>query len=312
MKHLWTKYDIIQHMLKSDQVISFYMGEPISLHRKMASPFRKDPKPSLAFYETDEGDISWTDFGKPFSFKRDGIGFVMALFDMQFKEAVNKIYDDIILKKIVPPKASNTTASSLPLIKIREHFTSSESNYWKDYGISVSTLLHEQIYALDSLSYDMRIAFTSTLESPKFYYHFDEDSFKIYMPLDYNNRFRSFNIRGVVERYNTLPKNGDNLIITSSTKDSLVVKKLGYNAVNPTGETTLGPILAKYAEFEERFKNVYIMLDNDKTGCNSTDYLTAYSNWRWKKIPFHGAKDQSDLVKSTSIHNLAYQIKKVV
>lgn len=308
MRHLWTKREIIDHLLTSDQIISFYLGEQVSLHKKICSPFREnDPKPSVAFYEHN-GEIFWTDFGKNFTFRRDGIGFVRALFSDRYNEAVNRIYDDIILKKITPPKAGKSHEVTIPKTTLRSYLTSAERAYWADYEITAKDLVAEQIYALDSLAYNNRVVYESTLESPKFYYHFGEESFKIYMPLDRDDRFRSFNITGVIERYNTLPRNGDSLIITSSTKDSLVVKKVGHNAINPTGETTLKPILNKYTEWEERFKNIFIMLDNDKTGNASTEQLIAYSNWRWKKLPFSGAKDQSDLVKSRNLRNLAEQI----
>lgn len=309
MRHLWRKEEIVKKVLTSDQIIAHYIGGDISLTRKVSSPFRKDPSPSLAFYEQD-GEILWTDFGMPVRHRRDGIGFVMTLFNEHYKEAINRIYSDIIANNVIPPRINkDNVRSNVPNVRVREYFSSSEKQYWLQYGITYQDLLSENIYALQSLSYDDRLVFQSTMKSPKYQYHFDVNSFKIYMPLERVERFRSYNISTVIERYNTLPRNGDTLIITSSTKDALVIKKLGYHSCAPTGETSLRPILNKYSELSYRFKNIYIMLDNDPTGRHSTSYLEAYSNWRWKKIPFYGAKDVSDLVMSTSYRNLAMQIK---
>lgn len=308
MKHLWTKDEIIKQVLQSDQIIAFYLGEEVSLTRKVSSPFRDDPSPSLAFYEQD-GEVLWTDFGMPVKHRRDGIGFVMTMFGESYRKAVERIYEDIIKARITPPKANmERVRSNVPEVVVREYFSTSEKEYWMRYGITYQELISEKIYALQSLSYDGRKVFASTSESPKYQYYFGRDSFKIYMPLERAERFRSYNISDVIERYNTLPRNGEVLIITSSTKDALVLKKLGYSSCAPTGETALRPLLSKYPELSYRFRNIYIMLDNDATGRHSTSYLEAYSNWTWKPIKFFGAKDVSDLVMSTSYRNLANQI----
>lgn len=309
MRHLWRKDEIVKKVLTSDQIIAHYIGGDISLTMKLSSPFRKDPSPSLAFYEQD-GEILWTDFGMSVGHRRDGIGFVMTLFNEPYRHAVSRIYNDIICARVTPPRINkDIIRSNTPDVLVREYFSNSEKNYWLRYGITYEDLLSEYIYALHALSYDTRVIYQSTVDSPKYQYYFGKNSFKIYMPLERVERFRSYNISTVIERYNTLPRNGDTLIITSSTKDAIVLKKLGYASCAPTGETALRPILNKYSELSYRFKNIYIMLDNDPTGRHSTSYLEAHSNWRWKKIPFYGAKDVSDLVMSTSYRNLATQIK---
>ncbi len=309
MKHLWRKDEIIKERLTNDQIISFYMGTPISLRRKYNSPFREDPLPSLAFYEM-KGEVMWTDFGLKINIPRDGIGFVMVLFSESYNDAIERIYNDIICKKITPPKANiEQKRSVVPDVLIRNHFTSSEKRYWAKYHIDTHDLLKENIYAMVKMSYGDKVLYSSSAESPKFYYHFGKESFKIYMPLDRVDRFRSFNIYNVIERYDTLPRNGKSLIITSSTKDALVIKKIGVPAIAPTGETTLVPVLSRYAELSSRFERIYIMLDNDMTGMNSSQYLEAYSNWRWKILPFSGAKDPSDLVCARGMNYLYNQIR---
>ncbi len=312
MTHLWTHAEIIAARLTDDQIISFYLGEPISFSRKYRSPFRDDPNPSLAFYINSNGEIRWTDFGMKVDHRRDGIGFVRTLFNLTCKQAIDKIYDDIIKRRITPAKAIITTHhSTLPDIVIRNIFTTSELRYWQQYNISKKLLDDQQVYALGSLSYRGSTMFSSVAESPKFYYHFGKNSFKIYMPLEKITKFRSFNVYDVIEGYNCLPLQDDILIITSSTKDALSIKSIGFKSViSPTGETVLKNILLKYAEFSERFNRVYILLDNDKTGRNSTLHLEAYSNWKWKPIWINGAKDPSDLIKATSPSHLYYVINK--
>ena len=312
MRHLWTKSEIIAARLTDDQIISFYFGEAISLNKKYRSPFRNDPNPSLAFYINSDGKIRWTDFGLKVEHVRDGVGFVRTLLRLTYQQAIDTIYDDIIKNRITPPKANtNTRQSTVPDILIRDVFTTYELKYWRQYNINKNLLADQHVYALGSLSYRGNVVFASTAESPKFYYHFGKNSFKIYMPMEKVTKFRSFNVSNIIEGYNSLPLCDDILIITSSTKDALAIKSVGFRSViAPTGETVVRNLLNKYAEFSERFRKVYILLDNDATGKNSTRYLEAYSNWTWSPIWLYGAKDPSDLIKATSPNNLYHVINK--
>ena len=82
----------------------------------------------------------------------------------------------------------------------------------------------------------------------------------------------------------------------------MVLRRLGYLAVAPIGETTLKSLLAMVRELSARFANIYIFYDSDAAGEASARNLHNITAWRPVFLPrprIVCPKDPADLVLRT-------------
>lgn len=155
-------------------------------------------------------------------------------------------------------------------------------------------------------SYEGQTAPT-TAADPTFAYRVGK-FYQLYSPfVEKRYKFRNDLPENYFFGYLQLPATGDKLIIDKSCKDVIFCRKLGYNAVSGKSETTMIPH-QKMLELKERFKEVYLMLDNDPPGRKQTEkYLTLYP---WLKVRFlEQAKDKTDLVKLVGFEQTSTIVK---
>ena len=107
----------------------------------------------------------------------------------------------------------------------------------------------------------------------------------------------------IIDLYSILPETGDNVIITSSRKDALtLMENCNIPAICFNSETVL-PECKVMNNLRERFKNVWVLYDNDYDKSVNVGDLSANTMiniYPWLKkltIPSeYEAKDPSDLV----------------
>jgi len=299
------------------------MGEPIIVGNDYKSPFRNDGEFGAFRFGYYKDKIFWKDFGglemnPAIGTYRDVLGFIMQRegFDNR-KDADNflvqlsdtEVYQNFLLtRKSRKPEivSLNKKVKDVPIPIVRSYWKQFELEYWN--FIDLRLLRKNRIFPCESLKYNGRTSghdITSTEKSPAFFYFFDsKDSWKLYRPRESKKeKWKSNNIRNVIEGYNSLPRNGENLIITSSTKDRLTIKTyLGIDGINPTNETSWSNIEKKIREINERFKKVYVWLDADKAGrigtrdiCNKTNWTPIYPPLHFKEL---GLKDQTEMLQN--------------
>lgn len=303
------------------QIYEYFIKEPLYVGKRYKSPFRDDGEmPGLAFIEKN-GVVYWHDFGglilNPNIGKKDVIGFIVQLFGFTSrKEGEEYILNDILPQISTTPWVSKVNKELKPSLKaqpklqIRGNFKTYEWDWWS--FIDRRLLKTYQIYPCHSLVYvkgdHIGPELGSTESSPAFCYIFDiaNESWKAYRPFERGlSKWKSNNLKGVIEGYNQLPLSSERLIITSSTKDVLTIRTyLKEWAIAPTGETAWGTILSKARELNSRFKHIIIWLDGDSTGNLQTRLLSQKTNWdaiytpKWFKD--NKVKDQTEMVLNGS------------
>lgn len=284
---------------EDQDIYRFYIGEYPIAGYKYKSPFRDDGIfNSLSFKQVKKG-LMWTDFGgiemNPFVTTRDGIGFVMQ------KEGFNTRDEaEVFIFKNILPQISEIGTKIKPIekykpqIKIRTTWRDYEYDYWR--RVKPSLLINHKVFPCHSFIQGGK-DFGSTKQSPAFMYFFG-DKYKLYRPYDKIFKWKSSNLSGVIEGYDQLPLTADNLIITSSKKDSLHTETvLGIPCINPTNENSWTAILKHANELNERFRKIYVWLDADKTGYMNTKRLEYLTNWKGIYTPKeYSCKDQTDLI----------------
>jgi 5S rRNA maturation endonuclease (ribonuclease M5) len=148
-------------------------------------------------------------------------------------------------------------------------FSESELKWWNSFGISEQTLKKYKVYSVKTVFINGKIYAQSTQHSPIYGYYFGKkeniEQWRIYIPKRKEFRFIGNVSTKTIQGYKQLPEKGKLLVITKSMKDSMLLSSLGIPAVAPNSETQF--VSEKMLnEFRERFKNIVLLYDSDKTG----------------------------------------------
>lgn len=286
------QFQIYNRYLKNVEV-----GKPIK------SPFREDRNPSFAlFLSRKSGNLMFKDFSTGLS--GDVVKFIMNIERCNYKEAIEYI-------KYKKPITNNINLSYIPKSKeikfgiVRQPFTQKDIEYWSGFHISMSTLKHFNVFSIKYLLINDLVKYKYSYSEPMYAYKI-QNKFKIYRPLsDKKDKWRTNTSENDIQGYQQLPEKGNTLIITKSLKDVMVLYELGISAISPNSEGTLIPSHI-INDLNERFKNIYILYDNDEAGINASKILS--DTIGKKRIFLNEEKDISDYIKRFGLN----QTKKMI
>ena len=306
-----TEYDIYQ----------YYIGGTIKVGKIMSSPFRSDVNPSFGIFKSSySGDLLWKD--QATGETGNVVKFVERMNNISYQDALLKIWDDIIVGhikysdhgKYIKEEYSNVrTTISIS----RKNFTKADDEYWGQYFIGRDLLKKHLVYPIQTFWVnDVMSNIFYTKDKPLYAYEV-YDKFQIYYPYgDRKDKFRTNCTPYDLYGYEQLPPTGNILIITKSKKDVMVLDRLGYSAVAPTGENA--PIPTNVMEdLKSRFKRIIIFYDNDTAGLNGAEKLSKNIECDYIYIPEEyykrfGIKDISDYIKSYKITKSKELIKDLI
>lgn len=324
---LLTKEQILEYY---DQLDLFKMYfKDLKLPCVINSPFREDHNPSFGIRVADKfNNIQFMDF------KTKEAGDIFKLLSlywgMSFSEVLEKISYDINISNVdliqlnssrVKPNKIISNSKSILQCKVRE-WRDYDLEFWESYGISKKWLIFGDVYPV-SIIFVIKDDKTIKISADKYAYAYVERkdknvSLKIYQP--FNDRFKWMNNNdsSVWDLWEKLPKNGDNLIITSSRKDALCIwENTGIPSVSLQSETCL-PKIHVVNQLKERFKNVYVLYDNDfnkeyNTGLIEGKKISELFDITQLILPENlKAKDSSDLCKMYGRHKLKDTIELLI
>lgn len=300
--------------IASETMVRLYLNDPeiyeyyfdFDINRKFNSPFRDDPKPSLSFKATETGNIIFKDFGMVNQKYYDSIGFVSMLLDCSRYEACHRIWNDLVIERGESPFQDKVVFKPTPNEYTFEYSELDDISYWEKYHISRETLLKANVFKLDNLYYKG----TKVLSwGPSFIYLFGGDSWKTYAPYEDRLKFRSNDIGKVVECIGLTDRPDAPLIITSSTKDAMVLYECGYNSIAPTSENARSGLMEHLGKLREKFDYIYVMYDNDDPGRKASEALMKTFKYIEKDIYTKELKDPSDYSEKYGLFKLKELIK---
>ena len=302
--------DILNKVSEAD-ILYYYLGItkiPIIIN----SPLRVDKSPSFGLYSLDGNKIYYTDLANK---ERGGLFDLLSnIWKCDYSTTLEKIYKDIPKFKLsssvnaINPKCKITTSEvknkeSELLCKIRE-WEEHDLKFWESFGISLKWLKYAEVYPI-SHKIILKQGKKYVFKADKYAYAYVEHkenkvTLKIYQPYNKNGyKWANKHDSSVISLWSKIPEKGDKLCICASLKDALCLwsnVKIPCIAVQGEGYKISNTAIQ---ELKKRYKQIYILFDNDKAGLIDgikLSELTGFNNIVLPKI--NEAKDISDLYLS--------------
>lgn len=290
---------------------------------RINSPLRVDKNPSFGLFSPDGKVVIWTDFS---SGENGNIFSLLSkMWNIPYKQVLERIYKDFKVFNgninIHSSKHSNKRFNiekginnSILECKVRE-WREYDIKYWESYGVPLSWLKYANVYPI-SHKIIIKDGQRYVFGADKYAYAFAEFkegnvTLKIYQPFNRRGfKWSSKHDKSVISLWTKIPKEGDKVCICSSLKDALCLwANTGIPSLAIQGE---GYSISDSAisELKRRFRNVYILLDNDKPGLKDAKILASKTGFTNIVLPsINGVKDISDLY--LSLHNKE-QFKQII
>lgn len=310
----------IVDLVGENNIYSHYLGYSPECRTKYYSCFQEEKTPSMMF-NYKGGVLVFKDFSSGYS--GDCINLVEFLFKIDCRTVLSKIIQDLKISnyengknrsKIANKKHQQKVDSELHVVL--QSWCERDFAYWKQFNITDYLLDLYNIKPVKEVYFNRLLLWSYKSDNPIYRYLIDT-KYKIYRPLAPKKYkwWGNSNMNAVFGLNQLDRSNSSVCFITSSGKDVMNLKSIGYEAVAMGGETYRIPeTLVK--NLQKDFENVIIFLNNDKTGTNWASIMSNELNVPYIYIPTEFVeKDPSDFCKKFGykkekelIHNLIKQI----
>ena len=301
--------DDVLRVASEAQIVSYYLGiqkVPCIIN----SPLRQDRHPSFGLYSPNGTEINYIDF----STRDSGTIFTLLknMWNIDYPEVFKRICQDFskfsskatVTKSTKCDVTSQGSSSNIDMkCKVRE-WKDYDLEYWASYGITLPWLKYANVYPI-SHKIIVKDGKEFVFGADKYAYAYVEfkegkTTLKIYQPFNKRGfKWANKHDRSVISLWTKVPKIGDKICICSSLKDALCLwANTSIPAIAIQGEG-YGISDTAISELKRRYKEIYILLDNDEAGLRDGEKLSASTGFINLVLPnINGAKDVSDLYKS--------------
>ena len=269
--------DSVLSQVSDIELLIKYFPQVTEVPMVISSPLRKDVHPSFRVYSPDGTRIRWYDY---VTGESGGIiDLLQRTLSVTFSELLTIIKKDTthtgrlaINQSSTKKVRINSTDTSCQVRSQMRKWEEYDFQYWESYGVPSRWLLHSDIYPISHIFIIGNTGYVKTVKADKYAYTFIERkdgvcSEKVYQPFNKNGmKWRSGHDSSVWDLWTKLPPRGEKCIITSSRKDALCVwANSGIPSVSLQGEA-VGVKPQVMNELKSRFKEVYVLYDNDFKG----------------------------------------------
>ena len=301
--------DDVLRVASEAQIVSYYLGIQ-KIPCIINSPLRQDRHPSFGLYSPNGTEINYIDF----STRDSGTIFTLLknMWNLDYPEVFKRICQDFskfnskatVIKSSKCDVTSQGSSSNIDMkCKVRE-WKDYDLEYWASYGITLPWLKYANVYPISHkiIVKDGREFVFGADKYAYAYVEFKEGktTLKIYQPFNKRGfKWANKHDRSVISLWTKVPKTGDKIVVCSSLKDALCLwANTSIPAIAIQGEG-YGISDTAINELKRRYKEVYILLDNDEAGLRDGEKLSASTGFINLVLPnINGAKDVSDLYKS--------------
>lgn len=244
-------------------------------------------------------------FFKDFSTDKggDSTTFVSFFFNLTKGQAINKILDDYRDYLKSSGGRSHAVVKQKASYKLESYdtrgWTRGDADYWLAYGIDSDILEKYHVKPLSSFTFsknDDGVYDFFVTQKPYVYGYFREDGtlYKIYQP--YNKDKKFMKLATYIQGMDQLKFDKPHLVITSSLKDGMCLKKLKYPVefIAPDSE---GSVIREevITYLKSKYKVITCMFDNDTAGMKAMERYQELYQLPCILLPME--KDLSDSVK---------------
>lgn len=302
--------DDIYSKVSDEDLLSYYFGLD-KFPCLICSVLHKDTKPSLSIFRPiGKTRLMWKDF----AIGEEGgiITLLQKYWGVSLEKAKATIWRDLPkiphIKGVYNNRHCNggytgKSSISCTVRNWRKH----DIEYWSSYGISLDMLKRCDVYPVSTVIIT-RGDEVFKIPAEKYAYGYVERkgkiSLKIYQPYSEKYKWSSGCDHSVWNLWSQLPPTGDSLIISSSRKDCMCIwENTGIPSISMQGEGYM-PKPQVIDELKGRFKNIYVLYDNDFNSEENHGRLYSVKlcdefNLKRLEIPTeYLSKDPSDLYKN--------------
>lgn len=306
-------------MSKQEAIIEYYLNITVG-KSLIRSPFRNDKNPTCGFYYNHNGVLKLHDFATEEFFSV--IDIVKKLFNLNYYQALDKIISD-------KDKFSDIEVTKEAREEI-EWSTGDPSwlRYFDRYKvITTDILLKYRVFSAKMIFTNSYILAKGHKSNPLFVYCVD-DKIKWYKPLSKDRTKKWGGTTGAKTYfgYSQLPKQARLLFITSSLKDIMVLRGLGYNAIALNGESygtqkedsrledtqAVKELKRKISILEKRFEHIIFYMNNDEAGIKANITLSKMYRKKYIHNPLGKPKDISDYIEHYGTVRTRRMLKKLL
>lgn len=329
-KETITKEFILSH-LSQEQIFEYYLNEEVELGRKYTAPYRVDHTPSC-FFDYFNEILYFYDFADTQTSK-DVFAFVMALYDVDFRESLNVILNDLIIngnhnleRKVLSPLiAIKPKKRDRKLQYVKRDWNLDDAIFWNKYQINKQTLINDGVFPISSFFGEKKNGdyFSIGCNTITYAYtQFHNNRVKIYAPKSKHMKWITNCSSDDVGGIDDLPEKAELLIITKSYKDYRVLKNLKLNVIWFQSET-IKPDDNILENLTQRFDKIVIWFDRDPTGYNNGINFAKHINTfkhcciaisipSKKEVIAHKVKDPSDYIAAFGKDKLIELIRELI
>lgn len=296
------KETILSYISQEDIMKKYLQIDP-NIEGMFCSPLRKDKHPTCTITWID-GKLLFRDWAQQYPL--DCFGVVMEIYNLDFHQALKKIYHDFNIREFVEEGKAKRNIQfftesrrekSIIQVKVQP-FTDNNIDYVQQYYLNSDIINKFNVYSPKYVWLNKKLYYIQHDDDPALAYYFGLDDkgnqkWKIYF---YKNRERRFitntnRINGWVQ----IPQTADQLIITKSLKDVMCLDLFDIPSVAMQAESQM-PYDYIIKELKDRFNNIITLFDYDEAGIRrATEIFDEYD------IPYYfiqdpNAKDFSDYI----------------
>ena len=316
--------DEILKRVSEQDIFKYYIKGYDGTTKKFCSEIRRDSLPTVGIKVMPSGKYIYKDFGTGDTFTvfdyvqiKYGIDFYstlklivkdLGLMDLKFEKPKTK--DLSIVSNISSESHSNVQMRIVPI-----EFTQKGLNYWSEYNINKELLERYKVKQI-SHYYLNDLLITIPKKELAFSYSFGNNKvgrykYKILRVANANWKWVSNCNSNILQGFDQLPDKADLLFLTSSLKDCMSLRSLGYMATASQSEnTTISNKLI--TELKKRFNRVVLFLNNDLAGLKAAEYQSKLYGVPFVHFCICQPKDPSDFIKSEGVDETIKMISKMV
>lgn len=287
------------------------------------SPLRQDRKPSFGLYSSDGKRVHFVDYATR---DRGGLWDLLGLYwGVSYIQVLTRVWEDLPNFSSTNPVFNvKTTDCSREIVhkqpksidlkcKVRP-WAKHDIEFWKSFGITLEWLEYADIYPI-SHKIVLKNGQEYVFGADKYAYAYVERkegniTLKIYQPFNTKGyKWSNRHDRSVISLWTKVPEFGTRICICASMKDALCLwANTGIPAIAIQGEG-YGMSDTAVSELRRRYREVYILLDNDEAGLKDGEKLSESTGFTNLILPnINGAKDVADLYKQLQNKELFKEI----
>lgn len=313
--------EYILNRISEEDIFHKYLGIYPNTEDYFINPTRHDTHADCKFYRNQSGTLKFKDFAGGINW--DCFNVVQSVeYDIHnYYDALRRIARDFNLygtainyDVIADFERKMQEKRKQAIIKVkRREWEKFDLEYWSGEFIKSTEILNKfNVAAVEYAWLGDDIIYSFSKNDLCYVYWFGGGEYKLYFPRRKNGRF--LQTRGdILQGYQQLSEGGDNLVITKSYKDVIVMSTFDIPAIAPMSESIL-ITEEQFGELENRFFNIYSLMDRDRQGMRMAQQLRDKYDiipllFESENILFKKKEEPKDFTEQLKVYGTNYMLE---